>query len=76
MTYLTWMIATGEGGYIGRYWPGSPSPWMEGHRCAAWTTRAGARQELVRVRERYPRARVHRVEVTVYAFLRSTGEKP
>jgi len=66
MTYQTWMIDTGEGRYIGRYWVTRPvSPWMEGHVNAAWFTRSAARQELVRVRCAFPRARVVRVTITV-----------
>ena len=64
-TYRTWMIATGEGSYIGRYWLYPVPPHMEGHRYAAWNTRIEARAELTRVRGCFPRASVRRVTVTI-----------
>ena len=65
-TYRTWMISTGEGDYLGRYWVSRPvSPWLEGHVQAAWRTRAEARAELPRARRSYPKASVRRVTVTI-----------
>lgn len=46
LEYLAWMISTGEGGYIGRYWLNPVPAHMEGHRFAAWATRAEARLDV------------------------------
>lgn len=59
------MIATGEGGYIGRYWLNPVPVHMEGHHKAAWPTRREARAELSRVRGAFPKATVVRVTVCV-----------
>lgn len=67
LEYRAWVIDTGEGGCIGRYWRGTvPPPHMEGHRYAAWDTRAGAREELPRVKRSFPKARVRRAAITVH----------
>ena len=65
LEYKAWMIATGEGHYIGRYWIFPVPPHMEGHRFSAWPTRAEARAELPRVRRTFPRSSVRRVTVMI-----------
>ena len=64
-SYPTWMIATGDGAYIGRYWRYPVPLHLGGHRFAAWPTRVEARAELTRVRLSFPRASVRRVTVTI-----------
>lgn len=66
LEYKAWVIDTGEGGCIGRYLLHPVPPHMEGHRYAAWPTRAGARAELPRVKVSFPRARVRRAAITVH----------
>ena len=68
-SFSAWAIATGEKGFIGRYWWFGGKPTipihLEGCRTALFTTRALARENLYYVKSSYPKARIVRVSVNL-----------